>query len=88
MRFYIQQHSFYCGIDLHARTMYVCILSREGKSVLERNIPTRPEKKTSPKSLEPCTGGFRASFFHPALPFGRSSGRRRRNRGIGDIRHG
>ena len=27
MRFYTQQHPFYCGIDLHARTMYVCILA-------------------------------------------------------------
>ena len=23
MRFYNKQHLFYCGIDLHARTMYV-----------------------------------------------------------------
>lgn len=22
MRFYTKQHPFYCGIDLHARTMY------------------------------------------------------------------
>ena len=44
MRFYTQQHSFYCGIDLHARTMYVCILSAEGESIVERNIPTRPER--------------------------------------------
>ncbi len=44
MRFYTQQHSFYRGVDLHARTMYVCILSSEGKTVIERNIPTRPER--------------------------------------------
>jgi hypothetical protein len=24
MRFYTKQHPFYCGIDLHARTLYVC----------------------------------------------------------------
>jgi hypothetical protein len=24
MRFYTKQHPFYCGIDLHARTMDVC----------------------------------------------------------------
>jgi hypothetical protein len=24
MRFYTQQHAHYCGIDLHARTMYLC----------------------------------------------------------------
>ena len=25
MRFYNQQHRHYCGIDLHVKTMYVCI---------------------------------------------------------------
>jgi len=23
MRFYTKQHPFYCGLDLHARTLYV-----------------------------------------------------------------
>jgi hypothetical protein len=31
MRFYTQQHQHYCGIDLHARQMYVCILDASGK---------------------------------------------------------
>jgi hypothetical protein len=31
MRFYTKQHQMYCGIDLHARTMYVCILSQDGE---------------------------------------------------------
>ena len=38
MRFYTQQHSFYCGIDLHARTMYLCILNQAGAVVLHRNM--------------------------------------------------
>ena len=29
MRFYNQHHRFYCGVDLHARTMYLCILDRQ-----------------------------------------------------------
>jgi hypothetical protein len=29
MRFYTGQHRFYCGVDLHARTMCLCILDRE-----------------------------------------------------------
>ena len=24
MRFYNQQHRFYCGVDLHARTLSLC----------------------------------------------------------------
>ena len=27
MRFYTNQHPFYCGIDVHARSMYVCIVT-------------------------------------------------------------
>src|SRR5437870_3226105 len=43
MRFYTKQHPFYCGIDLHARTMYVCILNHDGEIVVHRNMPTSPE---------------------------------------------
>jgi len=40
MRFYKQQHKFYCGIDLHARKMYVCILNQKGKVMVHTNIKT------------------------------------------------
>jgi transposase len=43
MRFYTQQHPFYCGIDLHARSMYVCILNQDGEVVAHRNMPAEPE---------------------------------------------
>ena len=43
MRFYIKQHPFYCGVDLHADAMYVCILDATGEIVLHKNIPTRPK---------------------------------------------
>ena len=43
MRFYTKQHQFYCGIDLHARTMYVCILNQEGEIMLHRNMKASPE---------------------------------------------
>jgi transposase len=43
MRFYTKQHPFYCGIDLHARTMYVCILSQDGEVVLHRNMKASPD---------------------------------------------
>lgn len=43
MRFYTTQHKFYCGIDLHARTMYLCILDTEGKILLHRDIRTDPD---------------------------------------------
>ncbi len=43
MRFYTKQHKFSCGIDLHARTMYLCILDQKGKIVLHRDIKTDPD---------------------------------------------
>jgi len=43
MRFYTEQHRFYCGIDLHARSMHVCILDHAGALVFDRNLPCRPE---------------------------------------------
>ena len=43
MRFYNQQHKYYCGIDLHARKMYVCILNSKGKVKVHKNIKTDPE---------------------------------------------
>src|SRR4051794_17298640 len=43
MRFYTQQHPHYCGIDLHARTMYLCILNQAGAIVLHRNMKADPD---------------------------------------------
>ena len=42
MRFYTNQHPFYCGIDLHARSMYVCIVSHDGDMLLHRNMKAAP----------------------------------------------
>jgi hypothetical protein len=43
MRFYTQPHHFYWGSDRHARTMYVCILNREGEIVGHRNMKASPD---------------------------------------------
>ena len=43
MRFYTQPHHVYCGIDLHARTMYVCILNRDGEIVVHRHMKASPD---------------------------------------------
>lgn len=43
MKFYTQNHMHYCGIDLHARSMYLCILNHDGKILAHRNTPTSPE---------------------------------------------
>ncbi len=43
MRFYTKTHKHYCGIDLHARKMFLCILNAEGNVLLHRNIASSPE---------------------------------------------
>ena len=43
MRFYTNEHHYSCGVDLHARSMYVCILDQKGTIVLHRNMPAGPE---------------------------------------------
>jgi hypothetical protein len=43
MRFYTKQHPYYCGIDLHTRTMYVCILDQAGETLLHRHMQATPE---------------------------------------------
>lgn len=42
MRFYDRQHRFYCGVDLHTKRMYLCILDHEGNKQLHRNMQAKP----------------------------------------------
>lgn len=44
MRFYTKQHQYYCGIDLHARAMYVCIMDQDGNVLIHRNLPAKQER--------------------------------------------
>lgn len=39
MRFYNQTHQFYCGIDLHARLLAICIVDQAGQIVVQTQIP-------------------------------------------------
>ena len=41
MRFYTISHKYYCGIDLHTKTMYVCILDCDANILIHKNIPTQ-----------------------------------------------
>lgn len=43
MNFYHNSHQHYCGIDLHARSLYVCILDRDGNTLVHKEIPAKPE---------------------------------------------
>ena len=43
MTFYNTQHELYCGIDLHARRMYTCVIDAGGKTVFHKNLHTNPQ---------------------------------------------
>lgn len=43
MRFSNRQHRHYCGIDLHVKTMYVCVLNATGQVLVHRNVPSTPD---------------------------------------------
>ncbi len=43
MKFYTKQHKYYCGIDLHARTMYVCISDQQGNMLVHKDISTNAD---------------------------------------------
>jgi len=38
MKYYTSTTQFNCGIDLHARQMYVCVVDRQGTKLLHQNI--------------------------------------------------
>lgn len=38
MRFYPKTHTHYCRIDLHAKTMHLCILDRGGATLLREGM--------------------------------------------------
>ena len=54
MRFYTGQHQHYCGIDLHARTLYLCIQDAEGNVLLHKNLPC--DRTRFLEAIEPYRG--------------------------------
>jgi len=45
MNLYQTRHPFYCGIDLHAKEMYACVVDHDGNKQLHRNFKTRQSDK-------------------------------------------
>jgi hypothetical protein len=64
MNFYNQPHQFYCGIDLHARLLAICILDHAGNIVCQTSIEA--DKQTS-LSLIGRRRGLRSLANRPSL---------------------
>ena len=41
---YNRQHQFYCGVDLHARSMFTHVLNAKGKTVFEEDLAADPDE--------------------------------------------
>ena len=69
MRFYDQQHQFYCGVDLHTKRMYLCILDGDGNKQLHRNVRAKPQdflRAVEPFREDFIRGGtFPLSYVYP-----------------------
>ena len=48
MKYYTSTTEFNCGIDLHARQMYACIMERQGKVLLHTNESNLGDHGVSP----------------------------------------
>jgi hypothetical protein len=59
MRFYNYQHQYYCGIDLHARSMYLHVLDQQGHPL--RTGPARRTRRLFRRE---------SSVVQPPLEFG------------------
>ena len=44
MRVYTKQHRYDCGVDLHARSLYACVLDQAGKTRVHRKMPCDPAR--------------------------------------------
>ncbi len=56
---YTGQHRFYCGVDLHARTLFTHVLDHKGKTVFEQDLPADPAaflKAIQPYRMEVVVG--------------------------------
>ncbi len=65
MRFYTKNHPHYCGIDLHAKTMYLCILDRDGQILLHKNLPSSPDAFLAPLHPSATTSSSPSSASSP-----------------------
>jgi len=68
MKYYTSTTEFNCGIDLHARQMYVCVMDRQGKKLVHTNVKdndfayflssSSPTSTVSPCAASACSGWY------------------------------
>ncbi len=53
MRFYKPHTKFYCGVDLHARDIYICITGQNKEAFVHRSLANK-DTQVFLKILAPC----------------------------------
>jgi len=59
MEHYKINSTYYCGVDLHARSMYVCVMNKDGDILLHQNMRTESQqikRKLAPFMPDVCIG--------------------------------
>jgi transposase len=51
MNYYAKEHKYYCGIDLHGRTMYICIIDSTGDILHHKNY--KSSRRNLLRALKP-----------------------------------
>jgi len=44
MPYYLVKHQYTCGVDLHGRNLYLCVLDRDGEKLLHRRVGCDPRR--------------------------------------------
>ena len=69
MKFYTKTHAHFCGIDLYARCLYVCILDAAGETRLHMKIPASPRSDAPAYPHDAQAGGTAGpcSQYHQSI---------------------
>lgn len=62
MRFYSHQHSYYCGIDMHTRLLYVCIINEFGNTLVHQK--SKNDSSALFDLLKPYPGNIVVECMH------------------------
>ena len=71
MRFYNQPHAYYCGVDLHARSMFTHVVDQAEATVFASDLAANPQVfLAEPRTTQPRTIPAQTRKT-PGVPFSR-----------------
>jgi len=57
MRFYKPTTKYCCGVDLHSRNIYVCVVDRDGDIHCHRSLRSNPPRRFTTPSADYLSDG-------------------------------